>query len=97
VLAGNEWRSGRRACIFGGLFLNSSRQMNVLLNLLWFVLGGWIVFLGYLFGAILLCLTIIGIPFGVACWKMVPLALLPLGREVVPLRGGHADPYGLPN
>ncbi|HEY2765736.1 MAG TPA: YccF domain-containing protein, partial [Pseudonocardiaceae bacterium] len=35
---------------------------------------------------LLLCLTIIGIPFGVASFKMVPLALVPLGRKVVPLR-----------
>lgn len=32
-------------------------------------------------------ITVIGIPFGVACWKMIPLALVPLGREIVPIAG----------
>ena len=56
--------------------------MTLLLNILWFVLGGFIVFIGYLLGAILLCLTIIGIPFGIQCFKLAVLALAPFGREI---------------
>jgi len=56
--------------------------MTLLLNILWFVLGGFILFIGYLLGAILLCLTIIGIPFGVQCFKLAGLALAPFGREI---------------
>ena len=56
--------------------------MSLLLNILWFVLGGFIVFFGYLLGAILLCLTIIGIPFGIQCFKLAVLALAPFGREI---------------
>jgi uncharacterized membrane protein YccF (DUF307 family) len=41
-------------------------------------------------------ITIIGIPFGIACWKMIPLSLLPLGRQIVPLSSVSRDPYGLP-
>jgi uncharacterized membrane protein YccF (DUF307 family) len=41
-------------------------------------------------------LTIIGIPFGIASWKMVPLALLPLGQEIVPVDAAPRDPYALP-
>ena len=47
-------------------------------------------------GGLLLCVTIIGIPFGIACWKMIPLALVPLGRQVVPISSAARDPYGVP-
>jgi len=56
--------------------------VNILLNIIWLVFGGFIIVLGYLLGAILLCLTIIGIPFGVQCFKLAGLALAPFGREV---------------
>lgn len=56
--------------------------MNLLLNLIWLVFGGFVLVLGYLLGAIILCLTIIGIPFGVQCFKLAGLALAPFGREI---------------
>ncbi len=56
--------------------------MNLLLNILWFLLGGWLVFLAYLLGAVILCITIIGIPFGVQCFKLSVLGLAPFGREI---------------
>lgn len=56
--------------------------MNLLLNLLWFLLGGFLVTLAYLLGGLLLCITIIGIPFGVQCFKLAGLAAAPFGREV---------------
>jgi uncharacterized membrane protein YccF (DUF307 family) len=56
--------------------------MNLLLNLIWLVLGGFIVVIGYLLGAILLCITIVGIPFGIQCFKLAGLALAPFGREI---------------
>jgi uncharacterized membrane protein YccF (DUF307 family) len=52
-------------------------------NVIWIVLFGWGLAVAHLVAGLLLCLTVIGIPFGVACWKMVPLALLPLGSRVV--------------
>ena len=54
-------------------------------NVVWILVLGWELALVHLFAGLLLCVTVIGIPFGVACWKMVPLALLPLGARVVPL------------
>lgn len=57
-----------------------------LVNLLWLIFAGWWLALAHLVLGLLLCLTIIGIPFGVASFKMVPLAIVPLGRKVVPLR-----------
>jgi uncharacterized membrane protein YccF (DUF307 family) len=52
-------------------------------NVLWIVLAGWWLALAHLVAGVLQCLTIIGIPLGVANIKMVPIALLPLGREIV--------------
>jgi uncharacterized membrane protein YccF (DUF307 family) len=56
--------------------------VNLLLNLIWLILGGFIVVLAYLLGGILLCITIIGIPFGIQCFKLAGLALAPFGREI---------------
>ena len=56
--------------------------MNTLLNVLWFLLGGFVLFFGYLLGALVLCITIIGIPFGVACFRLAGLAAAPFGREI---------------
>lgn len=56
--------------------------MNMLLNILWFVLGGFLIFFGYVLGGILLCITIIGIPFGIQCFKLAILAAAPFGREI---------------
>jgi uncharacterized membrane protein YccF (DUF307 family) len=56
--------------------------MNLILNLIWLIFGGFIVVIAYLLGALLLCLTIIGIPFGIQCFKLAGLAVAPFGREV---------------
>ena len=56
--------------------------MNILLNIIWLIFGGFILVLGYLLGALILCITIIGIPFGIQCFKLAGLALAPFGREV---------------
>ena len=53
-------------------------------NILWFILAGLWLALGHLLAGLLLCLTIIGIPFGVASFKMAGLAVAPLGKEIVP-------------
>lgn len=52
-------------------------------NVLWILLFGWWLALGHIITGIALCLTIIGIPLGIGNFKMVPLAVLPLGREIV--------------
>ena len=55
-------------------------------NVLWVVLAGWWLALGHIASAIALAITIIGIPFAWANLKMVPVALLPLGKEIVDQR-----------
>ncbi|MBT8072205.1 MAG: YccF domain-containing protein [Xanthomonadales bacterium] len=56
--------------------------MSLLLNILWFILGGFLVALAYILGGIILCITIIGIPFGIQCFKLSILGLAPFGREI---------------
>ena len=52
-------------------------------NVIWVVVAGIWLALGHVVTGILLCITIIGIPLGVANFKMIPVALLPLGRQIV--------------
>lgn len=52
-------------------------------NVLWLVLAGWWLALGHIVTGILLCVTIIGIPLGIANFKLIPVSLLPLGKEIV--------------
>jgi uncharacterized membrane protein YccF (DUF307 family) len=47
------------------------------------VLCGWWLALSHLITGVALCLTIIGIPFGLANFKLIPVSLLPLGRDIV--------------
>lgn len=56
--------------------------MSLLGNIVFFIFGGFAIFLGYLLGGILLCLTIIGIPFGLQCFKLAGGVIAPFGREV---------------
>lgn len=56
--------------------------MTLLGNIVFFILGGFVIFLGYVLGGIILCLTIIGIPFGFQCFKLAGGVLAPFGREV---------------
>ncbi|HEX7739239.1 MAG TPA: YccF domain-containing protein [Marmoricola sp.] len=55
-------------------------------NLIWLVLAGWWLALGHLFTGILMCITIIGIPLGLASFKLIPISLFPLGKDIVPSR-----------
>jgi uncharacterized membrane protein YccF (DUF307 family) len=54
-------------------------------NVIWLVLCGWWLALGHIITGVALCLTIIGIPFGIANFKLIPISLLPLGRDIVTL------------
>ncbi|MEG0378516.1 MAG: YccF domain-containing protein [Eubacterium sp.] len=56
---------------------------SVLLNVLWIIFFGWeLAFASIVFGVIY-CITIIGIPFGIQCFKFTKLALMPFGAEIV--------------
>lgn len=62
--------------------------MTLLGNLLWLLTGGFLTALGWFVSGILWCLTVVGIPWGVQCFKFAKLSLAPFGKEVVP--GGGA-------
>jgi len=57
--------------------------MSTLGNLIWIIVAGWWLALGHLVTGVLLCLTIIGIPLGIANFKLLPVSLVPLGKEIV--------------
>jgi uncharacterized membrane protein YccF (DUF307 family) len=53
-------------------------------NIIWIILIGWWLAIGHLTAGITLCLTIIGIPLGLANFKLIPISLIPLGVRIVP-------------
>ncbi|WBB98368.1 YccF domain-containing protein [Solwaraspora sp. WMMA2080] len=72
------WPFGRTLVAKPGAGIGSG-----LANILWVVLAGWWLALTHIVTGVTLCLTIIGIPFGIANFKLVPAAFWPLGREIV--------------
>ena len=58
--------------------------MSLLGNIIWLIFGGFLAGIGYIFGGILACLTIIGIPFGQQAIKLGVATMTPFGREIVP-------------
>ena len=63
------------------------QPMNFIGNLIWLVFGGFAAAIGYIFGGFVLCLTIVGIPFGLQCFKIAGLVLWPFGKRIVPSSG----------
>lgn len=54
-------------------------------NVIWFVFAGLWLSIGHLVTGVLMCLTIIGIPLGLASFKLIPISIAPLGKEIVDL------------
>jgi uncharacterized membrane protein YccF (DUF307 family) len=67
--------------------------LKTILNILWLLLSGLWMALAYVVFGIIACITFIGIPFGIANFKMIPLSLLPLGREIVRIGQPYGQPY----
>lgn len=59
--------------------------MRVLGNILWIILGGLAIAIGWALVGLILCISIIGIPFGLQAFKMAKLAIWPFGAEIVNL------------
>ena len=57
--------------------------MNLIGNLIWLIFGGLAAAIGYFFEGIVLCCTVVGIPFGLQCFKIAGFVLWPFGRRVV--------------
>ncbi len=63
-------------------------------NIIWILLFGWWLALGHLVSGIAMCLTIIGIPLGLADFKIIPITLAPLGVRIVPADQGSFGGWG---
>lgn len=57
--------------------------MSLIGNIVWLIFGGFFAGLGYIVGGLLLCLTIIGIPFGLKSIRLGVATMMPFGKEVV--------------
>ena len=66
-----KWKESQPGCL------------SVFMNVLWFFVGGIWIFLTHVFYGLLLCITIVGIPFGMQHFKFAGIALTPFGRTVV--------------
>lgn len=62
---------------------DSGGALEVVFNIIWLLLVGWGIFVTHIVSGLLLCITIIGIPFGIQSFKLSVLALWPFGRTVV--------------
>ena len=58
--------------------------LRFVLNVLWFVCGGWLSGLLWLIGGLLLAITIVGLPWTAAAWRIAGFAFWPFGKEIVP-------------
>lgn len=61
--------------------------MNLIGNIIWLVFGGLWSALGYIFGGLVLCITIVGLPWGLQCFKLAGVVLWPFGKKIVPKPG----------
>ncbi|GLY87328.1 YccF domain-containing protein [Actinoallomurus iriomotensis] len=61
----------------------SAGAMSTIGNVIWFVVAGLWLAIGHLLSGIALCVTIIGIPLGLANFKLIPVSLMPLGADIV--------------
>lgn len=59
-------------------------------NVLWVIFCGWWLALAHIVAGVALCLTVIGIPLGLACFKLVPVSFWPLGTEIVSVEEAEA-------
>ena len=62
---------------------NKFSSMNLLGNIIWLLFGGLLSALGYFIGGLALCFTVVGIPWGLQCFKLAGLVLWPFGQKVV--------------
>lgn len=62
--------------------------MNLLGNIIWLLFGGLAAALGYIMGGFVLCISIIGLPWGLQCFKLAGVVLWPFGKSIVPKEGG---------
>ncbi len=65
-----------------GSKVNSNFVKHPIANIIWFIFGGFVQALMFLFLGLIWCITIIGIPFGLQCFKFAKLSIMPFGAEI---------------
>lgn len=65
-------------------------------NIIWVILFGWWLALGHLVSAVAMAVTIIGIPLALADLKLIPVSLVPLGKDIVPVDRARPEPPLVP-
>lgn len=65
-----------------GKTIKTNFDSHPIANIIWLILFGWEIAVGYVIAGLILCITIIGIPFGKQCFKLATLALLPFGASI---------------
>ncbi|GAB3743399.1 YccF domain-containing protein [Microlunatus parietis] len=70
---------------FGREVINKPKSgcLTMIGNVIWLIVAGWWMALLHVITGVLLCITIVGIPLGVANFKMIGICLVPLGKEIV--------------
>ena len=71
---------------FGKEIVYSTKMSSFLLNLIWILLFGWELALSSVFIGLLWCITIIGIPIGLQCFKFAKLAFMPFGTKIIDIK-----------
>jgi uncharacterized membrane protein YccF (DUF307 family) len=66
--------------------------MTLVLNILWFVFGGFLTGLAWFFGALVLAITVVGLPWAAAAYRIGLFAFAPFGRQIVPRDRLHGRP-----
>ena len=61
---------------------NANSVLRIVLNIVWIIFFGWEIAVAHLVSALVLAITIIGLPFALQHIKLIPMALLPLGRSL---------------
>ena len=65
-----------------GKTVNLNFGSHPIANIIWFIFGGFVMWVGYLLAGVVLCVTVIGIPFGLQVFKFAKLAAFPFGATV---------------
>lgn len=61
---------------------DANNPLNIVFNIIWAILFGWEIALAHLTGAFFLAISIVGLPFAMQHIKLIPMALLPFGRDL---------------
>jgi uncharacterized membrane protein YccF (DUF307 family) len=64
--------------------------MSLMGNIVWLIFGGFLAGMGYIIGGIALCITVVGIPFGIQAMKIGVATFAPFGKEVIELENANS-------